>query len=344
MIFRRQILGMLAGGLICRLFGESDTAACGGPAGGAARSEVERLLEANFAVTSHPRAQVTAYSAGAVVTLLGIPVFSRAGVGSGYAVVEEAACPAGNGVSIQFGAGSWPESAHGLNRFGIIHEVAIEKRGEPEVCAYFAFMTSSPEKDITQAKQALVKTDGEIPCTAAQGRGERGGFASRVENLTLPARLTWRDADQLTARVRDAAAGSPCAAGRENGHGAAATFLYLLRRAMLEAGPVTQANLFFNRKQYTLDTQKEADPATGARLAERRLTSAPDSIVRLSATLTNRATGHVTPFRVWYERGSESAPPLRFEYQVKSFLRLAFEADPAAPAPPVKLVLKERQA
>lgn len=342
------MLGILAGGVVCRLFGESfpDLAACSGPSGAAARSEVERVLDANFSIPSHAQARVTAYSASAVVTLLGIPVFSRTGVGSGYAVVEEATCPAGNGISIQFGAGTWPEAAHGLNRFGIIHEVALEKSGEPDVCAYFAFMTSSPEKDLSQARQALVKNNREIPCTAAQGRGDHGGFASRVENLTLPARLTWRDADQLAARVRGVVAGSPCAAGgdREAGRGAATTFLYLLRRAMVEAGPVTQGRLFFNRKQYILATRKEADPATGARLAERHVTSKPDGVVHLSATLTNCATGHVTPFHVWYEAGAEGAPPLRFEYQVKSFLKLAFEADPAAPPPPVKLVLKERQA
>jgi len=339
MIFRRHVIRILAGGLISRLFAESYTDVT--PCAGAPRSEVDRLLDANPSL-SHVPARLTKYSASATVMLFSIPLVSRGGVGSGYAVVQEAACPGGTGISIQFGAGSWPEAARGLNRFGLIREVTLESpAGEPEECAYYAFMTASPEKDITQAKQALTTSGDVLPCIAAQGHGSRGTFASRVQNLELPSRLTWRDADKLAARVHDAIAGAPCLP--EGERGGASTFLYSLRRAMLDSGAETPRALFFNSKRFLLDTRKERDAAAGARLAERRVTTKPDSVMRLSAVLTNRATGHQTPFHVWYEEGSEGAPPLRFEYQAKSFLRLAFEADPAPPALKEQLVAKERQ-
>ena len=50
-------------------------------------------------------------------------------------------------------------------------------------------------------------------------------------------------------------------------------------------------------------------------------------MIRINATIRNQATGKTTPFKVWYEAGSGHLPPLRFEYQAKSFLRLTFEFD-----------------
>ena len=331
MLFRRQVLGILAGGLLSRLLADSPlrAAACSG----AAPSDVDRLLDENPSL-SPVSARYTTYSASAVVSLLSIPLLARNAVGSGYALVEEGGYAEGGGVSIQFGAGSWPEAARGLNRFGLIHELTLEgPNGEARECAYFAFMTASPEKDMAQARQALVRSGAAIPRIAAQGRADRSGFASRVDNLALPSRLTWRDADQLTAHVHEATANSTCL--RDTGRGAASTFLYSVRRAMLDLATETQTVLFFNCNQYGLTTRKEKDPAVAAGLAERGLTSTPDSVRRLSSVLTNLATGRQTPFSVWYETGSAGAPPLRFEYQVRSFLRLAFEADPVALRLPV---------
>src|SRR5262249_6482221 len=106
---RRDILG-LAGSLAGSLL------ACPVRAASSARVETDRLLEAG--VGSMPGAFAPAvytqkYIATATITLLSVPVFSRTGVGSGYAVIEEAACPAGTLTSIQFAAGSWPECARG---------------------------------------------------------------------------------------------------------------------------------------------------------------------------------------------------------------------------------------
>ena len=118
--------------------------------------EVDRLAGAYSRSSESARVWQRRYRASATVTLLSIPVFSRADVGAGFTVIEDGAAGDTNTVAIQFGAGSSPETAHGLNRLGYIQEVVIDNRaGEIAECAYFAFMTSSQEKNLDQAKKAL---------------------------------------------------------------------------------------------------------------------------------------------------------------------------------------------
>ena len=76
---------------------------------GPALFEVDRLAGA-CPRRSSPSARVwqRRYRASATVTLLSIPVFSRAGVGTGFTIIEEGAAGDTNTVTIQFGAGSWP--------------------------------------------------------------------------------------------------------------------------------------------------------------------------------------------------------------------------------------------
>ena len=134
-ITRRQILALSGGGLLSKLFG--------------ATFEVDRLLGVD---APGARLEIRKYTASATVMLFSIPLVSRASVGSGYAVTEEA----GRTISIQFGAGSYPESARGLNRVGFIQEAVVEEKpGVPSECAWLAFMTTSQEKNLDQAKKAL---------------------------------------------------------------------------------------------------------------------------------------------------------------------------------------------
>jgi hypothetical protein len=105
--------------------------------------EVDRLADRNAPRRTGAQARVweRRYRANATITLLSIPLVSRADVGSGYTLIEQTSGPAGNTVAIQFGAGSYPGRAHGLNRLGYIQEVLVEKStGSLAECAYFAFM------------------------------------------------------------------------------------------------------------------------------------------------------------------------------------------------------------
>ncbi len=100
--------------------------------------------------------------------------------------------------------------------------------------------------------------------------------------------------------------------------------------------------IVYNGKEFQLTTTRRSDPEAGARFVKRNIVQSRERVMRLDATLHDRVTGHLTPFRVWFESGAEQLPPLCFEYQAKSFLRLTFEFDPAAAGPPIGLALNRK--
>lgn len=269
------------------------------------------------------------YRAHATVALFSVPFVSKADVGSGYILIEDDGLPT-NTTAIQFGAGSWPEAARGLNRLGFIREEVTEKTsGEPAECAYFAFMTTSPEKSLDQARRALDASGDTIPYAAAEALGRNGRFVSRLSRIRFPSRLTWRDCPRLIEMVRGAVASGAPVQRLEKALGpnesAPATFLYAVRKAILDPAAGTTGSLIYNGREFELRTTKEADGRA----------------IRLNATLREKATGRETPFKVWYEAGAEHLPPLRFEYQARSFLRLTFEFDPEASRSPVGVALAD---
>jgi hypothetical protein len=321
---RRRILKLGGGGLVSRLFG--------------AKFEVDRLLQADSPGT---RLELQTYTASATVTLFSIPLVTRDAVGSGYAVVDGS----GQTLSIQFGAGSHPESARGLNRLGFIQEAVVEERpGVPSEFAWLAFMTTSQEKSLEQAKGALENSGATVPYSASQGYGRQGRFRCRLDRLEFPSRYTWRDITELVGKAR---VSMTALQGDERGatHEAEppATFLYLVRRAILDPRPRTAGSLIFNSKEFRLETVKEADASATAHFAEKKLIASTASVTRLSAMLTEKPTGVRTPFRLWHETSSAQSLPLRFEYQARSFLRLSFEADANASAPQIPSAFRPAQ-
>lgn len=299
---------------------------------------------------SEPGAFLRKYRVNATVTLLSVPLVSKSSVGSGYILIEEAeATGAPCTTAIQLGAGSWPEAARGLNRLGFIQEVVTERRpGEPRECSYFAFMTSSQEKSLDQAKKALDAQGGRVPYAAAQGAGHDGQFTSRLSRINFPSQLTWRDCPRLVDEVRAAVSAEVPAQRVEKtlvtNESAPATFLYAVRNAILDPAPITSGSLIYNGKEYQLRTTREPDNTACAHFAERKLVREGGRVLRLNAVLEEQATGRETPFKVWYEAGAEHLPPLRFEYQAKSFLRLTFEVDSSASCPAVVPSLTNQEA
>ena len=300
-ITRRQILAAAGSALVSGILRAN------------VQGNLERVLNANTAgeVNRNGQIEIRKYVANATVTLFSIPLVSKSGVGSGYAVVEQA----GRTVAIQFGAGSWPESARGLNRLGFIQEGVIEERpGSPAECAWLAFMTTSQEKNLEQAKKALEASSGMIPYSASQGYGRNGSFASRVDRLEFPSHYTWRDVNPLVEKARQTMTGNAPEQQDETDYAdRPATFLYMVRKAMLDARPRTTGSLVFNRKEFQLDTQKEPDASAAAHFAGKELVSPSSVVTRMNAVLTRVSTGEKTPFRLWYEAGAAPALPLRFE-------------------------------
>ena len=331
-ISRRRVLALAGTSVFSKLFAGSLRPA---------KFNVDRLLDAASGIPAEVFSRK--YAASATITLFSIPLVSKSGVGTGYTVIEEAAGRSGRTVAIQFGAGSYPERARGLNRLGFIQEVAVEDRDAAVDCAYLAFMTTSQEKNLDQAKKALVKAADAVAYTAAQGFGKGDKCSSRVDRLQFPSRYTWRDIHELIGKAREAMA-APGGEPRElkaDGE-RLSTFLYAVRRALLDSRQKTTGQIFFNSKRFQLQTWKGKDPSAGAHFAEKNLAAA-GSVMRLNALLTEQRTGENTPFRLWYQEGSEKMPPLKFEYQARSFLRLSFEADGAAAVPPIHHLLNDRE-
>jgi hypothetical protein len=305
-----------------------------------ARFNVDRLLDS--AAGQHAEVYSRKYVASAAVVLFSIPLVSKRGVGTGYTVIEEVAAGTNRTVALQFGAGSYPESARGLNRLGFVQEVIVERQDAAVDCAYLAFMTTSQEKNLDQAKQALASAGSNVAYSAAQGVGHGGKYASRVDRLEFPARYTWRDIPELIGKAREEMAGAGSELQEVSAEGARiSTFLYAVRRALQDPGPHAVNQIFFNSKRFELRSWKERDDAAGAYFTAKKIASG--AVIRLNAMLTEHRTGEKTPFRLWYEKGAEKLPPLKFEYQARSFLRLSFEADAAAAVPPIPHVLNNKE-
>ena len=160
-ISRRHILAAAGSSLLARLLGATAPGVNSG-FNQKAVFALDRLLHVNSPRPDETDGQpeVRKYVANATVTLFSVPLLSKNSVGSGYLVVEKA----GRRLAMQFGAGSYPESARGLNRLGFIQEGVIEELpGTPVECAWLAFMTTSKEDNLDQAKKALEASESMVP-------------------------------------------------------------------------------------------------------------------------------------------------------------------------------------
>jgi hypothetical protein len=277
------------------------------------------VLGAGSAATTMPgagRVWHRHYRAQAVVLFCGVPIFSKSGVGGGYAVAEEAVRGEFTEVSLQFAGGSWPDKAHGVNRLGFIQETILEKPGgEPVEAQYFGFMTSSGEKNFEQAKQSLTESGAKpVPYTATQGTARDGKFLSTIYRMFFPPSRTWADCPALIHDVRANLEHSEAKALDSVQCPAANTFLNTLRHALLNPALKTEASLVYNGKLYDLQTEKQDEP---------------NGNVRLSGTLQEKGTSQKTPFRLWHEKDSANFLPVRIEYRAKSFLKLVFDKENA---------------
>ena len=266
------------------------------------------------------------YRVDATVLLLSIPVFTRTGVGSGYARHRGTR---GAGIhEFEFAAGSVPERAHGLNRMGMIRESVSEAGEGIEEAHYFGFMTASGEENLAEARKALEKHAATSTYVAIEGQSRAGmatcrkaRFEAETGSMDWPRLIEKAELACKEAAGRASEERVPC------GHGTLPTFLYALYRAIDSARPQEHQTFTYSRDRYELTTRKDPDARTGQRLAERGLPVRAESVVRLTGTIRNQRAGSHTPFRLWVEEGS--AVPLRIEYQPRGFLQLALEAVPA---------------
>jgi hypothetical protein len=275
------------------------------------------------------------YTAAAYITLLSVTIFSRSGVGFGFAGADSRTHGAQRSLNLRFLSGSIPERAHGLNRFGFIQESVKQENGMTVAADYFGLMTASAEESLSDAKAALDSKTGERTAfVAVRGTVGQEKTVYSVRNVLLPSSYGGSTADQLLERV-EAELSPPLAQVENNesanGH-ATGTFLNSLREAILSAESTYRNRIGFNGKTFEFHASKRLDARTGSALRHAGLTTLPDAIVELTGVLRNEKTNEATTFHLWFEQGAANFLPLRFEFKAKSYLRLVFDEKPPLPA------------
>jgi hypothetical protein len=271
------------------------------------------------------------YRADANIVVFGMTIFSRSDVGGGFARLLETSSGSRNSVRLLFVSGSRPDRAHGLNRMGYIEESVSEVNAYPSHAEYLGFMTANGEESLADARKALHgPSTNDVQFVAS--RGEIDGATARhtIRHMLLPASARWTDAQHLLGLVEDdldRPGNDAKYADLSNGE-RPETFLYTVLSLMRSRVQTADASFLHNGKLFHLHAVKRRDTKSGAHFVESRLIASPNDAVELSGLIRNAKTGVETTFRVWFDRTSPNALPLRFEFQPKSYLRLVFEAEP----------------
>lgn len=260
------------------------------------------------------RAYACQYRARATVLMLSVPLLHREDVGSAYLRVSESSEGGKRQLRLEFGAGSLPDRAAGLNRLGIFEEMVVESGELFESAHYFGFMTASNEKDLHEARAAL-HGSGSSSFTAIRGRIERGKVSNHLLKIKDLAVGEWGKREQLTAEIRARFADSSSAATQttsvESNDPPCSPFLYAVNRAMRDTTGSSTNRFLHNGKIHHLKTTSKVGAEAG--------------VTELEGRIQNEARKELSSFRLWFERDRAGRGPLRFEFRPRSFLRLTFE-------------------
>ena len=287
---------------------------------------VRRLFAS--AANTPPQPNSRTYRVDATILLFSLSIFTRAGVGKGHARHVVTRSPDRSVHQLEFEAGSLPDRAHGLNRLGMIRETVAEADTGILEANYFGFMTASKEESLGEARKALNESAAQSTFVAIEGQSRPGESHSRRARFSSDARTGWSELERKAeAAMRDPARTSGESRFQSGVSGAAApTFLFALWRAMASGEARLTQIYVYSGDRYELTTSRKPDPRAGRRFADKGLVSRPESVIALTGTIHNLRTSNKTPFRLWTEEGSGSAP-LRIEYQARGFLQLALEAE-----------------
>ncbi len=282
---------------------------------GASLPEVDRLGATSSSWDSiHTRT----YRADVVVALLGVPIFSRRGVGSAAASVCEYRVAGGKTTALSFAGGADPQRTNGLNYAGSTEEIAIESASRLETAALFGFVTAArSEESFEEARKRVLDAD----------EAEHGTFTV-VDELHSPSRNSVRKASvagsifscaglsrlrsAIRERMRNAeAAQKQYAAPADR---ALPTFLYATLGAIRSEARQCAVVYAHDGKTYELSCEKS--PAQHQTL--------------VAGKLRDTQARRRTSFRLWLEPGC--ALPSRIEFSPRSYLRITLEHDPAIAA------------
>ncbi len=269
------------------------------------------------------------YRADAVILLFSLPIYTREGVGGGFAAAR-LQNDAGQSVeSLQFAAGSDPDRARGLNRLGFIQETVTTDAGGPAESIYTGFMTASEEESFAQAKSALEKNGDKLQYQGIEGAIHAGAARSRSVRFETPASWNWtRFAELYPFAERMIRQAAP--KGKEvvlYARSATRSFLSAMMQTIRDPAEKTECTFVYGGSEHKLSAEKRPDGKVAKRLADRGLTLFPERIIAVHGKLQDLRGSRGSKFRIWFERGSDNPLPLRIEFQPKAFLALAFEAE-----------------
>jgi hypothetical protein len=260
------------------------------------------------------RAYGCQYRARATVLMLSVPLLHRDNVGSGYFRVAESLEGGKRQLRLEFGAGSIPARAAGLNRLGVFEERIVESGDLLESAQYFGYMTASNEKDLQEARAAL-HTNGTSSFTAIEGRIEKGRASNLLLKIADVAGGDWAKREELTAEIRARFAVASGAETRtssvETNESPCSPFLYAVNRAMKDTAGSCTNRFLHNGKIHHLKTTRKRCAEAG--------------VTELEGRIQDEAQKELSSFRLWFEPDQAERGPLRFEFRPRSFLRLTFE-------------------
>jgi len=265
------------------------------------------------------------YRVDAQVVLFSVPLIRRAGVGAGTAAWRESSEADGNTRVLEFAAFSLPERAAGLNRLGFIQErIRLAEAGMAEAI-YFGLMTASAEESTEEARKALHPTASQVAYTAVDARIQSHSMETATAHFTAPSTLSARHRAQLEQMARQALAAAP-----RNSVGFAPDgetpppFLQAMAE-LLRQPKGGEGRYVYNGRFYRLRMRRAADPKASEHFRARGLASG--RVMAVTGSLQRVSGGKPIDFRLWVEESANHPVPLRIEYQPKSYLRLAFEAE-----------------
>ena len=259
----------------------------------------------------------------ATILFLGAPLFTRRAAGGGYASVETSGDQGTSALALQFAAGSSPDRAHGLNRFGILQE-ALVTRGEGTELSFAGFMTRSREENIEQGRKALASSARGAEGIVARGRTSGATLQSWIDIIDLSPECNWSN---LNETLCQALRREPQAPVREAAIGASTTFLHAMYLAAFSKDPVCRHDFVHAGKPYCLETRRP-----------------PGRPLELAGLIHDHGGKQCAEFRTAYAPGDPSGIPIRIEYRPRSFLRLSFEAEPEVNQPPIPSVFHQENA
>ena len=262
----------------------------------------------------------------ATVLLCGVPLLARKNVGGGFASVELDATPAAGAVAValQFAAGSDPGHAHGLNRFGMLREAIVESQGSPREVAFAGLITRSREESIEQARNALKSESSAPEAIIARGRTLGGAMMTWIDAIELAPRCSWTD---LPRSLGEAVSREPRSLPHQIESEGCLPFLGAMRRTALTGEASAECRFVHAGKSFLLKTRRNSQRPC-----------------ELTGVIHNSRGAKSAEFKTVYAPGDTSGIPISIEYRPRSYLRLVFEATPAATDPPIPSLFAKESA